>query len=316
MGKTSFLLNYYARHLLNKSRKYNIELIDLGAADTDQKISKIAYKEKTVLFLDALNEDVLAIVDPVQRIKDLVELTKDFLKIIITCRTKFFPEDEEISGETGQLKIGPPGSGESGRFTFHKIYLSPFSEEMVEKYIKHRYNILQPKKRKKAFITVEKISNLVMRPMFLSCMDLLIDKDINVEYPFQLYEEIVTAWVKREEDSFRGKKKETLRKFCNRLAVDLHVNKVERKAEKISISDMKKSAVDWGINSDLWRLTDRSLLILDAEGNYKFSNRSIMEYLVVHSIFEGDDSCYSELQLTDLPEVKSKMGRYKALALA
>ena len=296
MGKTSFLLNYYLRYLRYKHTKFIIELMNLGTGDIDQKISKIGNKEKTVLFLDALDEDALAINNHVQRIKDLAELTKDFLKIVITCRTQFFPTNEEITRETGLLKSGPRKLGESNQFTFHKIYLSPFNDEQVKKYIKRRYNILQVQKRMKAFKIVEKIPTLVIRPMVLSYIDLLIDKGTNIKYSFQLYEEIVTTWIKQEVNSFKGIKKETLREFCNKLAINLHENKVKRKGEKIPISEIKKLAIKWGINIDLLRLTGRSLLYRDAEGNYKLSHQSVLEYLVAYSILKGE---YSELQITE-----------------
>ena len=63
MGKSSFLLNYYARHLQHAHRKYEIALFPLGIPDVDKRISGIQDAANTVLFLDALDEDTLAIVD-------------------------------------------------------------------------------------------------------------------------------------------------------------------------------------------------------------------------------------------------------------
>jgi hypothetical protein len=62
MGKSTFLLNYYAVHL-KKDNKYKIELLPLNVPDVDNRIKEIENKKNKVLFLDALDEDILAITD-------------------------------------------------------------------------------------------------------------------------------------------------------------------------------------------------------------------------------------------------------------
>jgi hypothetical protein len=104
MGKTSFLLNYYARNFRRWRRKLKIELLPLGIPDLDKRVGEITDKKDKILFLDALDEDTLAIVDHVERLKTLMQLTREFQKILITCRTQFFPKDEEIPLETGVVK--------------------------------------------------------------------------------------------------------------------------------------------------------------------------------------------------------------------
>jgi hypothetical protein len=91
-------------------------------------------------------------------------------------------------------------------------------------------------------------------------------------------------------------KEEALIEFSNKLAIDLHVNKMERKAEKIPISEIKELAINSGINIDLWNFNGGSLLKGDAEGNYRFLHQSILEYLVAYSILKGE---YSDLHITD-----------------
>ena len=139
MGKTTALLNYYVRHIRRWRRKFNLVLIPLGIPDADARIDRIENKESTVLFLDALDEDTLAIVDHAERLKILLNLTRSFSRVLITCRTQFFPKDEEIPRETGVIKIGARAAGESAEHVFHKIYASPFSDRQVARYLRKRY---------------------------------------------------------------------------------------------------------------------------------------------------------------------------------
>ncbi|MCP5112363.1 MAG: hypothetical protein GY953_16180, partial [bacterium] len=167
MGKTSFLLNYYAWHRRGwrRRKRFRLALVPLNRPEADQWIREIPDQRHTVLFLDALDEDRQAISDHRERIKELVELTKDFKSTVITCRAQFFPKDEEIPTETGIIKTGPVKMGDAGVYYFHKLYLSPFSDEQVESYLKRRYRWRQYQQRRKAQEIVAKIPDLVARPM-------------------------------------------------------------------------------------------------------------------------------------------------------
>ncbi len=292
MGKSSFLLNYYARHLRRTRLKFDIALIPLGIPGVNERISELKNPEETVLFLDALDEDTLAIKDHAERLRVILDLTRKFRKIIITCRTQFFPKDEEIPKETGIVKVAPRDAGERGDHLFHKLYLSPFTDKQVEVYLNRRYSFWQREKRKKAREMVEKVPNLTARPMLLSYInDLVLSDNEEVYYSFELYEKMVDAWLVREEGVFKKIKKESLLKFSEQLAVDLYLNREQRGAERIPRGDVIALANQWDIPLDNWQLTGRSLLNRDAVGNHKFAHRSIMEYLIVKRFIDGDRTC-------------------------
>jgi predicted NACHT family NTPase len=227
MGKSSFLLNYYARHL-RRRRKFEMALVPLGIPDADKRIVEIQNKKSTVLFLDALDEDTLAIVDHAARLRDLLKLTVDFQRVLITCRTQFFPKEEEIPQETGIVKVGPRAAGEKAQYVFHKLYLSPFNDEQVQAYLKRRYPFGQRRQRNMAHDMVLKIPQLIARPMLLAHIDDLVRANRQVQYSFELYEEMVDAWLLREEGIVPGLKKENLCQFSERLAVDLYLTQKHR----------------------------------------------------------------------------------------
>ena len=123
MGKTCFVLNYYAshwRHWLKRNR-FDLHLVPLGLQNADKLIEKIPddVSHDTVLFLDGLDEDMRAIEDHRARVGELLKLTRRFRTVLITCRTQFFPKDEEIPNETGIAKVSKRRAGEAGDYWFH-----------------------------------------------------------------------------------------------------------------------------------------------------------------------------------------------------
>ncbi len=297
MGKTSALLNYYARHIRSsrRRRKFGLAVIPLGIPNAEEMIKAVPNKERTVLFLDALDEDTLANVDHTARVRDLLEATREFSRVVITCRTQFFPKDEEIPRETGILKVGSRTAGERAGYVFHKLYLSPFTDEQVRRYLKRRYPFWRRRRRRTAFEMVEKIPNLVVRPMLLAHVGAIIKKRANIKTSCDLYAEMVEAWLEREEPLV---KKENLRRFSELLAADLYINRQQRRGEFLPYGDLAGLAKAWSIPIDEWRIGSRSLLNRDAAGNYKFSHRSIMEYLCVKRFAQGDKAL-SGVEWTD-----------------
>jgi uncharacterized protein YjbI with pentapeptide repeats len=277
MGKTSALLNYYAYNQQRRaSKRYRIALIPLGIPDADERVAKIENHADTILFLDAFDEDTGAIIDHVERLRDLIDLCRDFKRIIITSRTQFFPRDAEIPEETGIIRVGPRKAGEKGVYTFQKLYLSPLSDHQVTQYLRKRYPIWQWWSRQKARKIVAQVPNLSVRPMLLSYIPDLITKQGGIRYAYELYENLIDAWLMRESAFVEP---QNLRRFSELLAVNLYVNREKRGAERIPRDELKPLADKWHVRLDDWQLAGRSLLNRDAEGNFKFAHRSIMEYL-------------------------------------
>src|SRR5216684_1238900 len=272
MGKTSFLLNYYARYWRSRSQcRFNLVLIPLNLPSADAAIQNIPEEERgeTVLFLDALDEDRRAIEDHRERVQKLIGLATGFKLVLITCRTQFFPRDEEIPDETGVLRLGPTRPNEARGLEFHRLYLSPFNDAQVERYLKLRFP-LRRRRRKAARGIVLKIHDLVARPMLLAHIDDLLETGKNIEYGFEAYESMVNAWLEREKGLVKSKT--ALREFSELLAVDIFVNRAKRRMERIPGSELEPLAKQFNIPLQAWELRGRSLLNRDAVGNYKFAH--------------------------------------------
>ncbi|HWY23011.1 MAG TPA: pentapeptide repeat-containing protein [Candidatus Acidoferrum sp.] len=289
MGKTSFLLNYYAHHWWSRRHdRFRLSLVPLNLPNSDELIRKIPPEQQsdTVLCLDALDEDLQAVRDHRGRLGDLVSAARGFRTVIVTCRTQFFPKDEEIPTETGILKVGPVGPNEPRIFYLHKLYLAPFTDAQVDRYLRQRFPFWKHRRRRAARAIVAKAPDLVARPMLLAHVPDLVDTDRKIEYSFQIYQAMVIAWLEREKGLVQDSA--ALEEFSERLAADLFINRSKRQMERIPEAELKPLAEEFGIHLEAWQLRGRSLLNRDASGNYKFAHRSIMEYLFIRRFLSGD----------------------------
>ena len=295
-GKTSFLLNYYAYNLRQRGKKsQNLLLVYLGLKDADDRIQEHENKSETIIFLDALDEDTKAIENHLLRIRELMEICREYKRVVITCRTQFFPSDEEVPVETGIARIGPRKAGEKGIYEFWKLYLSPFDDSDINLYLQRRFPIWQLGDRKKAKELAYQVKSLSARPMLLAHITDVAKSNASITQSCQLYQLMVDAWLERESSWV---KKDFLKEYSERLSVNLYVCREKRGMERIPYNDLIQLADNWNINLPQWQLSGRSLLNRDAQGNYKFAHRSIMEFLFINRLLQRDIDCCG-ISLTD-----------------
>lgn len=288
MGKSAFVLNFYA---YNKRRfalkRYRLAVVPLGHAKALDKIKEVENKRDTIIFLDAFDEDPAARGDYWVRLKVLMEECSEFKRVLITCRTQFFPKDDAIPITTGLVKVGP--RNDEAHYEFWRLYIAPLSDEQVEKYLRYRYHTWEIHKRRKARRIIHKIPLLTIRPMLLANIPEIMKTNVSVTFSWQLYELMVRAWYKRELGWWPNIK--TIQTFSEEIAVKLHLNYLHQKADRIARSELSTFINELSVPVDEWNATTRSLLHRDAEGNFKFAHRSIMEYLFIKRYVAGDKRC-------------------------
>jgi hypothetical protein len=296
MGKTTALLNYHARSQRRLRRRPEIKLLNLGRDDVQAKIQAVENKSEKILFLDALDEDPLAIRSHRKRILDLMKDAREFRAVVLSCRSQFFRSEEEITRATGIAKIGATSLGDDGEYAFQKLYLAPFSDQEVRKFLRRRYPLWRFIARRRALEVVGRLADLSARPMLLAYIDDLLLQGLRLELLADVYGRIVEAWLVREKRFVHNLP--AMYTFLNNLAVHIYSDRVARGGEHASVQEITQLAKQWGIDLEHWKLTGRSLLNRDAEGNYKFAHRSIMEYLFVRTCLAGDPRGY-EVEWTD-----------------
>jgi len=193
MGKTSFMLNLYLRNysLYNYvfGKKYVIRLLRFQSPDQNnpvdvlERLKNIAQDDskETILLLDGLDEDPYIFSKDKsiseekafnKRIHDIVTATWMYKDIVITCRTQYFPQQEN---EDFELKVKKPDG--KGFYKFQKYYIFPFSKSDVSKYLYKKYGILNIKNTEKKRIARQVVNNnstLMARPMLMSYIDDLV----------------------------------------------------------------------------------------------------------------------------------------------
>jgi hypothetical protein len=107
---------------------------------------------------------------------------------------------------------------------------------------------------------------------------------------------MVNAWAERERSFFESP--EILMLFSEQLAVDVYSRRAERGSESVPEEELEPLAKQYGLELRRWQLTGRSLLNRFADGRYKFSHRSIMEFLFVRRFFT-QSSTFPRIAWTD-----------------
>jgi uncharacterized protein YjbI with pentapeptide repeats len=303
MGKTSLLMMVKLSHLMAFwPRNYQCKLLKLGAS-TLSDIDKVENKSQTVLLLDSLDEDTQCKQGgTIDRLTKLLEATSCFYRVIITCRTQFFPETADSAFNT------------MGKISFNNydcplVYLSLFTDEQVDAYLKKRY----PKRLKYLFNhfsnpklldakqSIRSIGSLQFRPFLLSHIETLLESHRQGATEYELYKGLVDTWLNREVIKLRKHlnkniNKEDLLKACIWLAETMHRHNTHTVALKhlkllcsfdshIILLDDSADRVIEGI--DHIDIGTNSLLNRNSYGEFRFSHLSIREFLIVYGIELG-----------------------------
>ncbi len=297
MGKSSFALNYYACN----QRKYpwrrsRLFVVPLGHPQAAAAIRSIADKHRTILFIDAFDEDPRAARDYRSRLDGLIKECSLFRRVLITCRTQFIPRDDEIPSQTGVVKVGPLKHGEHGVYEFRKIYLAPFTDGQVGEFLRRRYPFWKKPLREKAQEVVNKIPLLSIRPLLLAYIPDVLEHASQIKLSCDLYELMVEKWYEREVGWWKSK--DDIKRFSEEIAVKLYLDFVQRGTDRVTRQEVADLTRSLQISIDEWKTTARSLLNRDAQGQVKFAHRSIMEYLFIKRFLVGDSRCRN-IQWTD-----------------
>lgn len=293
MGKTTFIASFYyeyIKHFRFSKPIYQIHIIYMGKPDALNLINSITNK-KSILILEALDENSDANKNVRTFMRTLDQLTDDFKVVIITCRTQFFSNEESEPDKSSipQLTMD---------LIYNKIYISPFTEKETKKYLSNQYgsNSVEYDKAEKIY---EKSKELMVRPMVLAFMDSLLDINTDSELTlFDIYDEVIRNWFERE------------RKTQEKLNVKLDVSKLYNFSKELALFIYDKwlkeniTYVSEEEYNAFWkkhhftasplRLKDRSLLNRKTDGSIKFAHRSFFEFFLAVNSIENPQIIYKK----------------------
>ena len=306
MGKTTFLINLYIRYnsVFNFKSKNDVKMkwLPFGDERIIQTLKNITQDEakNTILLLDAFDEykGLLTPITPDgltdderfrKQLDEIFEITRDFRNVIISSRTQYFPAQEE-----NPYELNIPRFGKNGFHKLSKLYLSPFDEKDIKKYLNKKFGIFKvwnfKKKSRAKKITGGDSHKLMVRPMLLSYIDYLVDGDISYEKTFDIYDTLIKKWIEREgikrkhNNEIREKFKKDLLKFSKLVAIEMYKSKEYSKG--IDKNTAQEICKKHNLNLEGYEITGQSLLTRDVAGNWKFAHKSIYEFFIAEKAIE------------------------------
>ena len=320
MGKTTFMVNVFCRYvkqnMTRKGMNLDIRLLRLDDEKVLDDIKKISEDgsikpEKTILLLDALDENRYAsgnFVDFKQKLEDAME---PFGLVMITCRDQFFDNEKSIPTSTSWVSV----TKDKNLISYNKIYISPFSDEDIKKYLALKYK--NKKKRKQASQIAEKCKDLMARPLLLSYMDDLLDGNFEFKSIYEIYRVLIDKWLQREvnkiqSEEARAEQKKMLYHFSVGIAKTIYENWKDTKSMLLSPEQMEDFITRFNYSKVPYELKRRSLINRNVSGYYKFAHKSFLEFFLAQEYFhnptsnfefEGMDMArrfYEEMCISDL----------------
>jgi len=242
-------------------------------------------QRKTILLLDSLDEDQIAYGRLRERLIEILNATQYFAKVILTCRTQFFPKTE-----ISPLKVS--GKVVVDGFTCYCKYLSFFNDDMVSKYLSKRFpskflGLLKNPKKDEAIKIIDIMGPLKLRPLILSYIENLMNSPLIKEgdNEYKIYEALLKEWLLREAENLKNVPWKNIYDACIILAIVMHLNK----RLKISESELNKLIVKISEIRPVKQIQmkGRSLLNRNSDGDYRFSHYSIQEFCVAKFLVEN-----------------------------
>ncbi|SEH06838.1 hypothetical protein [Candidatus Venteria ishoeyi] len=288
MGKTSLLLMLKLRHLtkFDWSDNYDCKLFKLGE-DTLDHIKVIKSPNSTVLLLDALDQDPAAWDNLYTRLLKILDATKHFYRVVISCRTQFFPEVERDVLRSGNRYI------KIGGLTCPILYLSWFNDRQVIEYL--RKLGFNRERMEKAEHILSLMGSLRFHPTLLSFIEDLLDLSERNWTPYRIYEALVEDSLNREVVKLRYMDVTNRIKLLPASADLLHAcvrvaewmqYKGKREISAVELDNFiaSESNIAWLRQFDIG---GRSLLSCNSEGAFRFSHYSIQEFLIAYGLVNG-----------------------------
>ena len=296
MGKTTFMVNmfchYVNSHMTRKGLPLDVKLLRLDDENIFNRINALSSSidpGKTILLLDALDENRDASEDFAAFKEELETAIEPYKLVIITCRDQFFDSEKDVPEETRWVSSGK----EKNLINYFKVYISPFTDADIEKYLSVKYDKWgYKKKRKQAHLIVEKCRSLMVRPLLLSYIDDLVDEKAEYRELSDIYEKLIDKWLQREVNSIdaskRQKSKNMLYKFSSDIAIAIYENWRKTKKMQLSMEQMNEFVAKYGYDSVPYQIKQRSLINRNVSGEFKFSHKSFLEFFLAKKKFEDN----------------------------
>lgn len=245
--------------------------------------------DKTILLLDALDENRYASENFLEFKHKLEDAMEPFGLVMITCRDQFFDNEKSIPTLTNWVSV----TKDKNLISYNKIYISPFSDEDIKKYLALKYK--NRTKRKQASQIAEKCKVLMARPLLLSYMDDLLDGNFEFKTIYEIYRVLIDKWLQREvnkiqSEEARCEQKKMLYRFSVRIARTIYENWKDTKSMLLNPEQMEDFMTRFNYSKVPYELKRRSLINRNVSGYYKFAHKSFLEFFLAQEYYHNPTS--------------------------
>lgn len=274
MGKTTLLYQLwrkcYRDFSFRNKQVYLIPMINYnGIVDSLDIVKSIKNKERTILFLDAFDEDGKAIDNTTERLNEVIFYTREFEFVLISSRTQFFDRRED---EPGKTSLHRPGTGPK-KHSFQKLYIQPFTEHMVDKLLGKIHTSQTSRSSHKQLLI--HLRDLQTRPLLIVETKGLENKKFG--YLYEIYEAVIRKWIRLEGDL---SEQDFMDVSC-KIARYMYSKKqywITNEGIDFFSKQMDKDIAD--VQNPKHSIQSHTLLTRGYDDLYRFNHRSFMEYLL------------------------------------
>lgn len=292
MGKTAFLINLYFIYNCKLFKKYDMYYVSLRSIEAIDQIKIFAEKndpKKTILLLDAFDESEAASQDSSHAIKELLEITQNYYKVVVSCRIQFYNavnEEPQIVELSRAVLVDDE--------VFIKHYICPFTDYEVLRYLLKHYK-LKFLKIFRGKQVIKKSSNIMARPLLLSYIDDIVIEHKEYKYAYQIYNTLIGKWIDREVHFIQktSEKNIVISDYINSFWAFIYdiVKLMLQGAENgntysVSSQDLNQLCSKYKIDLDIDKRS-RTLLNRVGDDIFQFSHQSIFEFLLADGIRNG-----------------------------
>jgi formylglycine-generating enzyme required for sulfatase activity len=294
MGKTSLLLMLAFRHLdATRENGWDCVLMKLGP-DTLERIAVVPNPARTILLLDSLDEDPAAHAHPQGaegRLLELLPRLVQFQRIVLTCRTQFFPEiSRRFTTLAGHFVVGS--------YECPLKYLSLFNDAQVEQYLGKRYEPGLAARLLRAWLpwtgdspkltearqAAKSMESLRLRPLLLSRIDDFVSRDgrpcVDFRNRYAVYHRLVDQWLMRDAQKPLGMSSQESWRATTLLALHL-ARQGTRMIDRSALAQVE------GLNQiPQFKIESRSLLNRNKDYQFQFAHTTMQEFLLAHAILD------------------------------
>uniref|UniRef100_UPI0040567BC8 SUMF1/EgtB/PvdO family nonheme iron enzyme n=1 Tax=Candidatus Electronema sp. TaxID=2698783 RepID=UPI0040567BC8 len=308
-GKTSLLLMVKLMQLAGFwPPGCRCELFRLGR-DTLNQIAAVDGKSDTVLLLDGLNEDSAAQNRVGARLLELLEAGWDFRRVIITCRTFFFPD--VISTPTGHLII----RGMTG-YNCPALHLAPLDDRQTQELLRKRlamgssgYLGLQSfgaaRQRTQALQLADQVEDLRCRPLLLQHVATLLEAGEGRRWNlYTMYEALLRHWLAHKLELLKERHGSSLLpnlaelfNACVRVARWMEEQGRHEIAEKDLWELLCEDANTCWL--DRFETDPLSLLCKTSERAFRFRHSTFREFLLAYALVNDRQPLPFQVRATD-----------------